>query len=457
MKYFRQLQEELKPQGTVKVHWDELDMNNIGHDAASRIPEDDGPHTYGIGNATNFVTTVDPSSVVNQQNSDGNREFDMEVAPKKSGKPFKTLRGGKIKLHPEDLTGAVADVAIGEEFVNEAQNKSEYDYEGEMAMIQLRSIMRNAQMLHDELKPETNLPEWVQSKITLAEDYIETAYNYMCSEMNEEVEQIDEISQKTKDSYMAKRGSQLSGMMYAPSPKNYNLLSGKKQANAVKGIKRALNKEEVEHLDELSDALKNRYIKKARKSLVTSLSKKDTTTSDKEFQKGAKRLSNIVRTRASMMREKIEHGMSLLKSVAAHKKAYEYYPKADKSGLPKASIQQYVGEGSAQGAITRRIGDKKESEVQGPRDSAGHLLPHNISFDDYLKKSKEHFDGRRQKWTHHLPNSAPENQHKAYKAYSEKARAEGKAKKEAERAAERKAIEDRKEARRQKKLKATQG
>jgi len=35
------------------------------------------------------------------------------------------------------------------------------------------------------LKPDTNLPEWVQSKITLAEDYIVTATNYMDGELNE--------------------------------------------------------------------------------------------------------------------------------------------------------------------------------------------------------------------------------------------------------------------------------
>jgi hypothetical protein len=68
--------------------------------------------------------------------------------------------------------------------------------------------------------------------------------------MKKEDVELDEISQKTKDSYVAKRGSQLSSMMHGPS-KNYNLLSGKKQAKAVKGIKQALNKEEVE-LDEIS-------------------------------------------------------------------------------------------------------------------------------------------------------------------------------------------------------------
>jgi hypothetical protein len=66
-------------------------------------------------------------------------------------------------------------------------DKGEYDYEGDMAMSQLKSVISNAKRLHDMLSPNTNLPEWVQSKITLAEDYITTATNYMSSQnVNEE-------------------------------------------------------------------------------------------------------------------------------------------------------------------------------------------------------------------------------------------------------------------------------
>lgn len=67
-----------------------------------------------------------------------------------------------------------------------AKDKGEYDYEGDMAMSQLKSIIRNAQKIHDMLSPDTNLPEWVQSKITLAEDYISTTANYLQSENVEE-------------------------------------------------------------------------------------------------------------------------------------------------------------------------------------------------------------------------------------------------------------------------------
>ena len=68
-----------------------------------------------------------------------------------------------------------------------AKEKQEYDYEGDMAMSQLKSIIANAQRIHDMLGRDTNIPEWVQSKITLAEDYISTAANYMQGEMNEDV------------------------------------------------------------------------------------------------------------------------------------------------------------------------------------------------------------------------------------------------------------------------------
>jgi hypothetical protein len=72
--------------------------------------------------------------------------------------------------------------------IKEAKEKTEYDYEGDMARGQLQSIINNAQRVHDMLEDNDNLPEWVQSKITLAEDYISTVANYMMSEIDEEIE-----------------------------------------------------------------------------------------------------------------------------------------------------------------------------------------------------------------------------------------------------------------------------
>jgi hypothetical protein len=54
------------------------------------------------------------------------------------------------------------------------EEAGEYDFEGDMAKTQLKSIIRNSMELHDMLEDDDNLPECVQSKITLAEDYMTT-------------------------------------------------------------------------------------------------------------------------------------------------------------------------------------------------------------------------------------------------------------------------------------------
>jgi hypothetical protein len=64
---------------------------------------------------------------------------------------------------------------------NENYDKGEYDYEGDMAKTQLKGIIRNAQELYDMLQPSDNLPEWVQSKIIMAADYVQTSTDYMMS------------------------------------------------------------------------------------------------------------------------------------------------------------------------------------------------------------------------------------------------------------------------------------
>ena len=79
-------------------------------------------------------------------------------------------------------------------YFKETKDEQEYGYEGDMALNQLATLTRCAEMIKDLLKPDTDMPEWVQSKITLATDYIQTAADYMYSEMNEEVK--DEYARK---------------------------------------------------------------------------------------------------------------------------------------------------------------------------------------------------------------------------------------------------------------------
>jgi len=106
---------------------------------------------------------------------------------KKKFKDFRNRYGAKAK----NVIYATATKMAMKESVKDEADKGEYDYEGDMAKSSLRTIVRNAQMMHDMLGEDTNLPEWVASKITLAEDYIVSAAQYMQSEITEEVK-LDE-------------------------------------------------------------------------------------------------------------------------------------------------------------------------------------------------------------------------------------------------------------------------
>ena len=53
------------------------------------------------------------------------------------------------------------------------------EYRGQMARTQLMSIAEKAGELAKDIQDDTQLEAWVESKITLAEDYIQTVYDYL--------------------------------------------------------------------------------------------------------------------------------------------------------------------------------------------------------------------------------------------------------------------------------------
>lgn len=118
-------------------------------------------------------------------------------APDKTGKP---ITPGKMMASAADL--------LNKSF-KEAKEKQEYDYEGDMAMSQLKSIIANAQRIHDMLERDTNIPEWVQSKITLAEDYVSTAANYMQGEMKEDMQIKEGMKEKIKGAIRREKSKEL--------------------------------------------------------------------------------------------------------------------------------------------------------------------------------------------------------------------------------------------------------
>jgi hypothetical protein len=74
-------------------------------------------------------------------------------------------------------------------------DKSEAGYKGEMAISQCKQIQHHLNELMQVLKTDTDLPEWVASKMTLAADYVQTASDYLLakSDMKEDVEELHEI------------------------------------------------------------------------------------------------------------------------------------------------------------------------------------------------------------------------------------------------------------------------
>jgi len=92
--------------------------------------------------------------------------------------------------------------------IKEAKDEQEYGYEGAMAMTQLKTLIRHAEHMMGMMKEDTDLPEWVQSKITLATDYMQTAHDYMMSELDEVVKTDVSTDVKNLDavSFIKKHG-----------------------------------------------------------------------------------------------------------------------------------------------------------------------------------------------------------------------------------------------------------
>jgi hypothetical protein len=82
--------------------------------------------------------------------------------------------------------GKVKKEDHGPENPKDPVNYGEYDREGDMAKDDLRTIDDAAEELYSILQADENLPEWVQSKITKAVDYIDTARDYMKAQKYEE-------------------------------------------------------------------------------------------------------------------------------------------------------------------------------------------------------------------------------------------------------------------------------
>ena len=150
------------------------------------------------------------------------------------------------------------DLLLAEDFeiLEEAANaidKGEYDYEGQMARTQLQTTLRNCKDMIEMIKDDDNMPEWVQSKITLAQDYITTVRDYLQSK--EELGEAHKLGNKviiTKGpSYVVGKTGHIGEIRkhYIGAPKTYTI-DHDDGSIQLKSTHFKAVKEEVEDLDE---------------------------------------------------------------------------------------------------------------------------------------------------------------------------------------------------------------
>ncbi len=153
------------------------------------------------------------------------------------------MTGRKVMSDPKFKSSKIADMyrklpSMKEENNGTEADEGEYGYEGDMAMSQLKSIIRNAKGLHDLLEPQTDLPEWVQSKITLAADYIQTAADYWRSEneegMNESMGNPAKDAERLLGGPVKKKSSVIGGK---GQPTNLRNLTSRLATKAMKAGK----------------------------------------------------------------------------------------------------------------------------------------------------------------------------------------------------------------------------
>jgi hypothetical protein len=143
--------------------------------------------------------------------------------------------------------------------IKEDYDKDEYDEEGEMAMSQARTIEDAAEELQAILDADENLPEWVQKKITLAKEYIDSARDYLKANRPEGDEMMAEkaVSKAQRRAagiaHAAKKGdipkSELRG-----ASKEIAKMSGSELKKFAKTKEKGLPAKKTEEVDETTTA-----------------------------------------------------------------------------------------------------------------------------------------------------------------------------------------------------------
>jgi len=127
---------------------------------------------------------ISTGTVYTRRHEEEPDEEDEESSDKPKKKGRKTVgagKGKKLGAKSHGTSKLARKGSIAEDDSIALVDKGEYDREGEMAKQQIHTILRAAKKLHGMLGDDENLPEWVQKKITLAQNYIDGVADYMAS------------------------------------------------------------------------------------------------------------------------------------------------------------------------------------------------------------------------------------------------------------------------------------
>jgi hypothetical protein len=152
-------------------------------------------------------------------------EGELVNEEKQKGVDGKACWKGYKRMGTKQKGGKTVDNCVkmedhGPENPDAEYNQGEYDREGDMAKDQLRTIDSAAEELYSIINAEENLPEWVQKKITLAMDYIDTARDYMKSNKYAEDAQTNEAEYQGRKVQLGKKmpGDVKKSKVYVKNP-----------------------------------------------------------------------------------------------------------------------------------------------------------------------------------------------------------------------------------------------
>lgn len=219
----------------------------------------------------------------------------------------KSLAKSKFSVYPSAYANGWAakwykSKGGGWKTISEEKDSLEYA-DGDMSIHQLKQIKAHAEWILEMLKPNTDMPEWVQAKITLAADYLSVACDYLHVEMNEEVRGVHKDIKKIRDGKninesdlpitTAKEkvvtvrhktsGKELNivhtavekykKLGYEPVNEQSNPFTRQTDTFHSKGKvpephSRSMKKEDIEQIDEISQATKSSYLEKSKKEVA---------------------------------------------------------------------------------------------------------------------------------------------------------------------------------------------